>query len=479
MAIYHLSTKPLSRSSGRSAVAAAAYRSGSCLSDQRQGIEHDYTRRSGVEHEQLVVPEGAGNWERQALWNAAEQAENRKDARTAREWEIALPEELNPLQRRELAGEFSQALCQRYGCAVDVAVHAPGKEGDQRNWHAHLLATTRQVTAAGLGEKCSIELSDKKRLSLGLGPARVEVDAVRQLWEQHANRALERAGRGERVSCQTLEKQKLEAERKGDHKKVLEFDRAPQVKLGWKASAMESRGVKTDRGDSLRAVKDENKQRQAELIDIATLRPQYERQKALEGTYQQAEALLRQHPTPDGRRGRVRQWEYAASRAIPTDARSYWEKHETQKEAVEWRQAHRDIAFYAKKLEQATKSVADWLKAHPVKSLLVNTGVSARPPELNLREEERDHAHRSLESARDRVAEIERQWRDGKSELRLHMDEVVLNHSAAIQQARSYLEAIIELRDRFEAFMAREDTVYEVRRRERERGRDRGKELGR
>ena len=102
MAIYHCSTKPLARSSGRSAVAAAAYRSGDRLVDARQGLEHDYTRRSGVVHSELVLPEGAGTWSRAELWNAAEQAEKRKDARTAREWEIALPSELSAEERAAL-----------------------------------------------------------------------------------------------------------------------------------------------------------------------------------------------------------------------------------------------------------------------------------------------------------------------------------------------------------------------------------------
>jgi hypothetical protein len=110
VAIYHCSTKPLARSSGRSAVAAAAYRSGESLVDERQGLEHDYTRRSGVLHSELVLPEGAGQWSRAALWNAAEQAEKRKDARTAREWEVALPDELGEAERRELAVRFACGL---------------------------------------------------------------------------------------------------------------------------------------------------------------------------------------------------------------------------------------------------------------------------------------------------------------------------------------------------------------------------------
>ena len=92
MAIYHLAVKSVSRSTGRSAVAAAAYRSGDCLENERDGLMHDYTRRGGVEDTFIVTPEGA-EWaqDRSALWNAAEAAEKRKDAKVAREYELALP----------------------------------------------------------------------------------------------------------------------------------------------------------------------------------------------------------------------------------------------------------------------------------------------------------------------------------------------------------------------------------------------------
>ena len=99
MAIYHLSMKPLTRASGRSAVAAAAYRAAERLENERDGLVHDYTKRSGVEHAEIVLPAGAeAEWarDRSALWNAAEAAEKRKDARVAREIEVALPHELSP-----------------------------------------------------------------------------------------------------------------------------------------------------------------------------------------------------------------------------------------------------------------------------------------------------------------------------------------------------------------------------------------------
>ena len=127
MAIYHLSVKSVGRGSGRSATAAAAYRSGSEIADERTGEDYDYTRKQGVEHAKIVLPDYAGqndiNWprDRAALWNAAELAEKRKDARVAREYEVALPAELDDAQRLELVREFSRDIANRYGCAVDFA----------------------------------------------------------------------------------------------------------------------------------------------------------------------------------------------------------------------------------------------------------------------------------------------------------------------------------------------------------------------
>lgn len=277
MAIFHLTTKPLSRSSGRSAVAAAAYRSGTVLTDMRQGLTHDYERRFGVEHKELVLPEGADAvyWTRQQLWNAAEFAEARKDGRTAREWLLALPEELSNGERQELALTFARELAGRYGCAVDVGIHLPDKEGDQRNHHAHLLATTRVVAGEGLGDKTLIELSDAKRLSMGLGQGRQEIEQVRALWAERANQALEKKGRGERIDPRSLVAQQEEALLAGDVIRAAVLDRMPEIKVGWKATAMERRTVNpiaTERGDQLRAIRRENGLRKTLGEQIASLK---------------------------------------------------------------------------------------------------------------------------------------------------------------------------------------------------------------
>lgn len=193
MAIYHLSVKAVSRKAGRSATAAAAYRAAERIECDREGRVHDYTRKQSVEHAEIIVPSEA-SWarDRSVLWNAAEAAEKRSNSTVAREYELALPAELPAFERVALAREFAQAVSDRYGVAADIAIHAPGREGDHRNWHAHVLTTTRIVTAEGLGAKTR-QLDDQKT-----GPEQVK--ELRSLWAKMANQALERQGFSERIS---------------------------------------------------------------------------------------------------------------------------------------------------------------------------------------------------------------------------------------------------------------------------------------
>lgn len=206
MASYHLAVKAISRAAGRSATGAAAYRAGVEITDQRTGLVHDYTRKSGVEHCELVLPDGAPEWaqDREALWNAAEDAERRKDAKVAREYEVALPAELSADERRELALGFAREISDRYGVAVDVAIHAPGREGDNRNHHAHILSTTRRLGPEGFGEKTR-ELDVK-------ATAGVEVEQLRERWAARQNRALELAQVAERVDHRSFARQGIEQE---------------------------------------------------------------------------------------------------------------------------------------------------------------------------------------------------------------------------------------------------------------------------
>ncbi|WP_323494283.1 MobQ family relaxase [Sphingomonas sp. 10B4] len=204
MASFHLAVKTIGRSAGRSATAAAAYRAGVEIADERTGIVHDYTRKQGIEHREIVAPADAPEWvrDRSALWNAAEQAETRKNSTVAREYEIALPAELSADERRDLAVGLAQEISERHGVAVDVAIHAPGRHGDQRNHHAHLLTTTRRVGAEGLGEK-SRELDQKTS---------GEVERWRGRYAEMQNAALERAQVAERVDHRSHQRRGIEQE---------------------------------------------------------------------------------------------------------------------------------------------------------------------------------------------------------------------------------------------------------------------------
>lgn len=206
MAIFHLSVKTISRSAGRSATAAAAYRAGVEITDERTGEIHDYTRKGGVESAAVILPDGAPDWarDRAQLWNAAEQAEKRKNSTVAREFEIALPAELSPAEREKLAHDFARELVKRHGCAADVAIHAPGKEGDNRNHHAHILLSTRRLEADGFTEKTR-ELDDQKT-------GKVIVTEWRERFATLQNERLREAGHSVQVDHRSLEAQGIERE---------------------------------------------------------------------------------------------------------------------------------------------------------------------------------------------------------------------------------------------------------------------------
>jgi len=204
VAIYHLSVKTISRSAGRSATAAAAYRAGDKITDERTGEIHDYTRKGGVESTDIILPSNAPEWaaDRSALWNAAEQSEKRRNSTVAREFEIALPSELDAEERRRLAVDFARELVDRHGLAADVAIHAPNKHGDEKNHHAHILVSTRRLTADGFTEKTR-ELDDRKT---------GEVERWRERFAELQNERLEQNGNAERVDHRSLKAQGIDRE---------------------------------------------------------------------------------------------------------------------------------------------------------------------------------------------------------------------------------------------------------------------------
>ena len=262
MASYHLNVKTISRSQGRSATAAAAYRAAERIVCDRYGIEHDYTRKAGVVHTEILAPDGVSDWinDRAELWNAVEAKETRKNSVVAREWEIALPSELSDAARRELARDFAWKLVERYDVVADVAIHAPHRDGDQRNHHAHILTTTRRAGADGFGEKTR-ELDVKRTSS-------IEVTAMRATWAELQNTALEREGEESRVDHRSLEEQREEAERIAEvaleagrleeaermRLEVEALHRQPEPKLGPHTSAIERRAKQEAERDGIEYV---------------------------------------------------------------------------------------------------------------------------------------------------------------------------------------------------------------------------------
>lgn len=236
MAIYHCSVSTVGRSAGRSAVAAAAYRAAEKMQDKRTGEIHDYTRKEGVKYSEIIAPKDAPAWarERESLWNAAEAAENRKNSTVAREITVALPCELGPEARYQLAAEFAQTLSERYGIVVDMNIHHPKRQSAKDrpkgtlNYHAHLLMTTRRISPEGFTEKTR-ELDVKTS---------GEIEHIRAAWADHANRALNDSYKGflygSRIDHRSLKAQGI--------------DRLPTKHLGPAATAMERRGIKTDKG---------------------------------------------------------------------------------------------------------------------------------------------------------------------------------------------------------------------------------------
>ena len=155
MAIYHLSGSIISRSQGRSAIASAAYRSGEKLADERQGMTHDYTKKQDVVYCEIFLPENAPKSfkDRETLWNAVERHEKRKDAQLAREFNISLPRELTVEQNKQLITEFVTHEFVNKGMIADVCFHNDVMKDGNRQPHAHVMLTLREVNEQGFGPK--------------------------------------------------------------------------------------------------------------------------------------------------------------------------------------------------------------------------------------------------------------------------------------------------------------------------------------
>ena len=259
MAIYHCSIKIIKRSQGRSAVAAAAYRSGQKLTNEWDGITHDYTKKGGVVHSEILLPAHAPPEfsDRSTLWNSVEQIEKSRNAQLAREIEIALPAELNRDMQIKLVRAYVRDAFIASGMCADFSIHDKG----DGNPHAHIMLTIRPLKGIGeWGAKCRKEYDldgHGQRIPLpGVGfkshrvnttdwndPGKAEV--WRAAWADACNHVLEQIGRPERIDHRSYVRQGIQ--------------KIPTVHMGVAATQMERRGLATEKGAVNREIAAQNR----------------------------------------------------------------------------------------------------------------------------------------------------------------------------------------------------------------------------
>lgn len=243
---YYLDVKIVARSAGRSAVAAAAYRAGERLHDERLGVTHDYRRKQAVEHAEIVAPEHAPDFvrDREALWNEVEKVEKRKDAQLAREVVVSLPRDLSPADQVALVRRFVTDQFVSRGMVADWSLHAPKASDGKENPHAHILLTFRDLGPDGFGKKnreWNTALFTKNDRVKDKSPL-LELRAV---WAEYVNRALNDGGSNTRV----------------DHRSYAERDiiRIPEPKLGYAHYLKRDKGIETRRFEEWERTRHDNR----------------------------------------------------------------------------------------------------------------------------------------------------------------------------------------------------------------------------
>ena len=241
-------SKHVSRKAGGSAIASAAYRAGEKLFDRREQQFADYSGRYGVVANGIATPERGGpDWTREQLWNAADAAERRSDARIARKIELALPAEMTAAQRLELVQEWAKELAGRYGVAVDWAIHLPDRKGSEQNHHAHLMLTTREIGPEGFGGKAALELSNTQQKARGLPVGDQAIQELRQVVADRYNKVAQR----------------LELELQADARSYRErgIELVPTRHIGVAGVGIDRRGQKAERAETHKATRELNAQK--------------------------------------------------------------------------------------------------------------------------------------------------------------------------------------------------------------------------
>lgn len=258
---FHFSVNIISRGKGKSAVASAAYISGEKIKNEWDGVTHDYTKKQGVISKEIYLPDHAPEEykDRKTLWNSVELFEKNSNAQLARNFIISLPKELSIEENKKMIEEYVQNNFVKEGMIVDLAIHDESREGNQ-NIHAHIMTIVRPINEDGTwGQKSKKEyiLDEKgeKILNKNGKPKTRKVEQTSwndkgnvEKWRENfsdlCNKYLERAGAEKRVDHRSFKRQGIK--------------QIPTIHLGASASAMERKGIRTEKGDINREIKKQN-----------------------------------------------------------------------------------------------------------------------------------------------------------------------------------------------------------------------------
>lgn len=426
--------KSIGRSSGRSATAAAAYRTADKIADERTGLVHDYRKKGGVEYVSMHGPQGMPNMTTAQLWNMAEAAERKKNAQVARELLVALPHELSPAERAELADRIAQQLADRYGVAAQVAVHLPGTGGDQRNHHAHIMFTTRRMGPDGqLGEKTR-ELDVKPSSSR-------EVKWMRDMYEAETNAALAAAGRPERIDMRSLKDQEKAApaelaealdygpptpEQRYQIERISALGRAPQQHEGPRVTAIRRECERQGRGPlglcDRMAANDELAELEAQRAELAELEAQiyYLEELAPAQAAAAAERLRIEQQTEAGRRLAELRAELPAARQALAEATDRAAELRGMTEPPAYQQAiaqRQQVEQLAAQAKRQTAAAAEWRQAHPARAWIADK-LGIEPAADRAAREARDAArtaHRAYDAGDTKAQAVA--WQQTRTEL--------------------------------------------------------------
>ena len=258
---FHFSVNIISRGKGKSAVASAAYISGEKIKNEWDGVTHDYTKKQGVISKEIFLPDHAPEEykDRKTLWNSVELFEKNSNAQLARNFIISLPKELSIEENNKMIEEYIQNNFVKEGMIVDLAIHDESREGNQ-NIHAHIMTIVRPINEDGTwGQKSKKEyiLDEKgeKVLNKNGKPKTRKVELT--TWNDKGNVEKWRKNFSD-ICNEYLAKNNIE--KRVDHRsfKRQGIKQIPTIHLGASASAMERKGIRTEKGDINREIKKQN-----------------------------------------------------------------------------------------------------------------------------------------------------------------------------------------------------------------------------